>query len=248
MADATIYRFKIDAYTPTTMPMARLAEYLADLAILLGEQANVHLVDIEESSTVPVVRIDYEAAPKVLERVYRVRRGDGEAEAMAALRHLNQRLREDNGRATLRHDGAQILEFFGRDMPQNTPIGAFNQDGTLDGVVIAVGGKRDPVPVHLDAGSVIYSKCVARRSVAKELAQHLFTDDVRVKGTGRWLVDDAGNWTLERFTIGDFEVLDSAPLASVVAKLRAAPGADWDKIADPWADLNKIREGESGPS
>ena len=248
MDEARIYRFKIDAYTPTTMPMARLAEYLADLAMLLGEQPNVHLVGIEESSTVPVLRVDYEADPKILERVDRVRRGDGAPEAMAALRHLNHRLREDNGRAVLQHGGAEILEFFGRDMPPNTPIGAFNQDGTLDGVVIAVGGKRDLVPVHLDAGNVIYSKCVARRLVAKGLAQHLFTDDVRVKGTGRWLVDEAGNWTLEKFTIGDFEVLDSAPLASVVAKLRAIPGAAWDTSADPWADLIKICDGESGPT
>ena len=227
--------------------MARLAEYLSDLAELLGEQPSVHLVDIEESSTVPVVRIDYEAAPKVIERVDRVRLGDGAPEAMSALRHLNQKLREDNGRAVLQSDGAQILEFFGRDMPRNAPIGAFNQDGTLDGVVIALGGKRDPVPVHLDSGTVIYTKCVARRAVAKDLAKHLFTDDIRVKGTGRWLVDEAGDWTLERFTISDFDVLDSEPLSSVVAKLRATPGADWDKVADPWADLVNIREGGNGP-
>ena len=31
------YRFSIDAYTPATMPMARLAEYMAQLALILGE-------------------------------------------------------------------------------------------------------------------------------------------------------------------------------------------------------------------
>jgi hypothetical protein len=248
MAEAHIYRFKIDAYTRATMPMARLAEYLSDLAILLGEEASVHLVDIEESSTVPVLCIDYEAAPKVLGRIERVRRGESEPEAIAAERRLNQKLREDNGRALLQSDDAEILIFPGKDLPLNTPIGAFNQDGTLDGVVIAVGGKRDLVPVHLNAGSIVYTKCVARRPVAKRLAQHLFTDDVRLKGTGRWLVDQGGNWTLERFAINDFDLLDSEPLTAVVAKLRATPGAEWNAVPDPWADLANMREGDDGPN
>ncbi|MBV8460013.1 MAG: hypothetical protein JO009_03915 [Candidatus Eremiobacteraeota bacterium] len=245
MDEARIYRFKIDAYTPTTMPMARLAEYIVDLANLLGEHPNVHLIDIDEGSTVPVVRIDFEAAPKVLVRVDRVRRGDGEPEAMTAERRLNQRLREDNGRALLQADGAEILQFPGRDLPPNTPIGAFNQDGTLDGRVIAVGGKREWVPVHLNAGQIIYTKCIARRSVAKRLAHHIFTDDVRLKGTGRWLVDQGGNWTLDKFTISDFELLDNEPLTSVVAKLRAIEGAKWDEISDPWAELVQIRGREA---
>jgi hypothetical protein len=248
MAEARIYRFKIDAYSRDTMPMARLAAYLADLATLLGEEANVHLVDVEDSSTVPVLHIDYEAAPKVLGRIERVRRGESEPDAIAAERRLNQRLREDNGRALLQTEGAEIFLFPGRDLPLNTPVGAFNQDGTLDGVVIAIGGKRDPVPVHLDAGSIIYTKCVAKRAVAKRLAQHLFSDDVRLKGTGRWLVDQGGNWTLERFAISDFDLLDDEPLTAVVAKLRATPGSEWDTVADPWADLTKMRGTNDGPN
>ena len=38
----TEYRFKIDAYTPQTMPLVRLAEYMAELAQLLGEPTAVH--------------------------------------------------------------------------------------------------------------------------------------------------------------------------------------------------------------
>jgi len=245
MPDARIYRFKIDAYKPTTMPMSRLAEYVADLARLLGEKPNVHLVGIEGGSTVLVHRIDYEAVPKVRERINRVRSGEGDPDAMMAERHLNARLREDNTGAFLEDEGTNILAFPGRDLESAATVGAFNQDGTLDGIVIAVGGKRDPVPVHLDAGQIIYTKCIARRTVAKRLGVHLFTDEVRLKGTGRWLVDETGTWTLERFTISDFEVLDSTPLTSVVAALRAIPGAEWDKIADPWADLDSIRRGNS---
>ena len=58
------YRFKIDAaYTPETMPMARLAEYIRELSTLLGNQDKVHFDRLEEGSTVPIIRVDHEAFP-----------------------------------------------------------------------------------------------------------------------------------------------------------------------------------------
>ncbi len=38
------YRFEIDAFSPTSMPMARLTEYLADLAKVFGNNNSVHLL------------------------------------------------------------------------------------------------------------------------------------------------------------------------------------------------------------
>ena len=46
MVEVLTYRLKIDAYTPETMPMGRLAEYMADLAVILGERAAVHFVQL----------------------------------------------------------------------------------------------------------------------------------------------------------------------------------------------------------
>ena len=54
-------RFKIGAYSPATMPMARLARYLDNLATVLGEPSSVHLVSVEDGSTVPVVAVAREA-------------------------------------------------------------------------------------------------------------------------------------------------------------------------------------------
>ena len=55
------FRFKINAYTPKTIPMLRLAQYMADIASLLGEPTMVHFVKLEEGSTVLVQRVDAEA-------------------------------------------------------------------------------------------------------------------------------------------------------------------------------------------
>ena len=73
------YRFKIDAYSPDTMPMSRLAQYMAELADLLGEQTAVHFKRITKGSTVLNATVDREAEPKVRDRVSSVRAGDATA-------------------------------------------------------------------------------------------------------------------------------------------------------------------------
>jgi hypothetical protein len=237
------YRFKIDApYTPATMPMARLAEYMAQIAAILGEPRNVHFVGLELGSTVLVQKIDAEAAPKVRDRVERTRRGEGPREAVVAERTLNQMLRDDNGKATLNEDSAEIFVFPGREIEQPIKFATFSQDGTLDGVVIRLGGRNETVPVILESGTRAY-QCQANRSVAKRLAAHIFEDEVRAIGTGRWYIDANGTWILDRFTISDFIVLDSEPLTAVVSALRGIRGSDWENVNDPWADLMEIRNG-----
>jgi hypothetical protein len=58
MSEQEIYEFLIDACTPETLPMARLAQYLADLAVLIGHKTSVHLIGIKEGSVRPQIRID----------------------------------------------------------------------------------------------------------------------------------------------------------------------------------------------
>lgn len=246
MPEGRELRFKIDAYTPSTIPMERLADYMRELAILLGEMPKVHFVRLEGGSTVLVSRIEFEAIPKVEERVKRVRRGDGPPEAMDAFRKLNGKLRDDNGVAVLfRDEGTEIIKFPGREAIEPVTFGAFNQEGSLDGVVILIGGKLDVVPVHLQTAETIHI-CRAERAVAKRLAPHLFESELRVRGTGRWLRDKDGTWILKSFTISDFEILNSALLSTVVEALRAVQGSEWDTLADPWSELKKIRGGPDG--
>ena len=247
MTEGRIYRLKIDAYTPETMPMGRLAEYMADLAVILGERAAVHFLEIESGSTILVQRIEAEAVPKVRARVDLVRRGEGPADAMNSSRSLTRRLREDAGMATLLEETAEVLPFPGHNAPISVAFPAFNQNGALDGTVIRVGGRGAIVPVHLDAGTAIYSQCEASREIAKRLANHIFTGEVRVSGQGRWHVDESGTWILDKFTIRDFEVLDNTPLTDVVTALRAASDSDWETIADPWADLTVMRRETDEP-
>lgn len=237
MESGSEFRWRIDAYTPETMPLARLAEYLAELAKILGEDHSIHLVELEPGSTVLVHRIDAEAVPKIWERAIAVRRGEAPAAAMRSYNNVNRLLREDGASASLLEDGSELLEFPGKkaDLPRFPTV---FERGELDGRVMRVGGMGDPVPLMLatDSGAAL-SGCYAWRAIAKQLGQKLF-DPVRLFGEGRWSRTTEGIWVLNWFRVDSFEELESEGLADALTKLRAVPGLDWgENIADEFLGL-----------
>jgi hypothetical protein len=240
------YRFKIDAYSPETMPLGRLAEYLADLAILFGEDKSIHLIEVEEGSTVLVNLIENEAEPKVRENLDAVVRKDAPPERMRAAKNIDERLRKDNAVGDITDPtGGKVIAFPGRDRIEPMAYGPFNQPGSLDGVPIAVGGELDLVPVHLEGRHGEIHNCVAKRSVAKEVAEHLFTNIIRVEGVARWVRRPTGQWEMVKFTIKDFKKLADASLRDAIQNLRAIP-AEWKRKEDPLGELMEIRHGTDG--
>jgi hypothetical protein len=236
------YRFKIDAYSPETMPLNRLAEYLDDLAKLFGESQSVHLIKIEEGSTVPVLKVEREAEPKVRERLRLVRTNDAPAEAMRAAKDIDERLRRDNAKAVIIDPvDSKLIEFRGRDLNRFVEYGPFTQADTLDGTPIMIGGEEDPVPVHLEGRKrgEIYI-CRASRSTAKELAPYLFSTYIRAEGMARWIRRRNGEWEMRRFTIKSFTPLKERTLRETIDELRAVP-AKWKEMDDPYAELARIR-------
>ena len=167
MTDTQEYRFVIDAYSPETLPMSRLAEYMADLARLLGRAERVHFVRLEPGSTVLVQSVEPEAVPEVQKRIRAVARDDAPADVTDAFKALNRHLANDNAIGSLHEGGdGEVIQFPGREQPPPLTFGAFNQPGVLDGVLIRIGGRDDTVPVHLRDGETIHV-CNANRYLAK---------------------------------------------------------------------------------
>ena len=242
MKDADEYRFKIDAYNPDTMPMARLAEYMADLARLFGKSELVHFVRLEPGSTVLVQKVERAAATEVRSRLRGLADNTAPEDAAGAFDALNRRLAEDEATGSL-HKGdsaAEVIRFPGREQPRPATFGAFNQPDVLDGVLIRIGGRDETVPVHLRDGKNIHI-CNANRDMARRLAIHLYGPVLRVRGEGRWERDAEGAWSMKRFTIAEFEELDDAPLAEIIERLRRIGGSAWKDIADPAAELQRLR-------
>ena len=234
------YRLKINAFSPETIPMSRLAEYMRELSQMLGEENAVHFRKLERGSTVLVQRVDHEAIPKIRERVAAVRRGEGPREALRAYGAINRLLRDDNAAAVLRERkrGAVVIRFPGVEEAQEK-FPSVRQHGAIDGRVMRVGGEDETQPIWLESEGKKIVGCYTTRTIAKELAKR-FNEPVRLFGRGRWSRDSDGNWSLIDFKIETFEPLEDVPLVDAIAHLRAIP-TEWDD--DAYAELDAIRHG-----
>jgi hypothetical protein len=238
--------FEIKAYTPETIPMFRLAEYMHDLALLLGERANVHFVRLVPSSTGLVHSIDNEAIPRVNLRVDSMRNGLAPQDVLEAFKAIDRRLAQDNADGAWREvDGAKIIDFPGVRGKKTPPFGPVTQQTVLDGRVIRLGGRRkDVVPITLETHDGFETHCEANREIARSLSRFYDGPTVRVIGAGKW-VRGEDSWALERLLISSFQELDGRTLPEVVADLRSAPNAKWKSLKDPLKELKEIR-GDDG--
>jgi hypothetical protein len=238
--------FYIDAYSPDSIPMAKLAEYMADFAALLGKDNAVHFAGIERGSTKIAARVEFEDVPKVTTRLHDIRRGTPPRDAAKIFEQIDDRLANDNAIGRILVDGengaapAELLAFPGRTRPKVQSYGPFNQDGHLDGVLISVGGKDETISIRLQNGETIYANCDTTRTIARELGKHLF-EPVRIHGSGRWTREADGKWTLLRFRVHRFDALGSVSLRDTVTALRAVPGSGWEEQVDPLAELDDLR-------
>lgn len=228
MADQYVFHIS-DSYTPATIPMERLAEYMSALAKLLGESASVHFSDVFHASTALRANVDSPAQPKVYARVAAIRAGDAPADALRAFQTIDEMLRKDNAYGTLTEgdgvtEGAVIIPFPGKRRPPEPAFGPFKKEGTLDGEVYRIGGKDETKHVGIRDGKREYN-LVTTEAVALELRHHAFSGQLRFHGTGTWYRHPDGEWELRTFKVKDFDVLDDAPLGEVIDRLRRVPSS-----------------------
>ena len=165
--------FYIDAYSPETIPMAKLAEYMADFLALLGKGQ----------------RRPFRGPEKGQHPAGRPRRIRGRAEGddpparypprqspegrkLKIFEQIDKRLANDNANGRIFVEGeesappVELLEFPGRDRPKAQTYGPITQEGNLDGILIAVGGKDETVPLRLQNGETTYTNCDTTRMIA----------------------------------------------------------------------------------
>jgi hypothetical protein len=234
------YRFVTDAYTPATIPQAKLAEYLADLACLYGESL-AYFVTLEESSLAIVSEVDAAAESEVLENL-EAAEADDPSPARSAYTSIARRVTADGGRtAFVAKEGAKILRFpAGEPVVAELEYGPFWQAGYLTGTVILIGGRTETVSVKIQDANGRAFTCKADRHLARRLREYLFEQPVRLSGQGRWRRDAAGNWRLDTFEVADFRPLSGESLLETISRLRAISGA-WKDRPDPLAELEEMR-------
>jgi len=241
--DDTRFNFRITAYTPATIPMRRLAEYMAQYAALMGSDAHVHFDKLKKGSTVLCARVEHEDVPKVEQRLQQVGHADAPADVVRIYNNINAYLRADNAEGTVKREGgAQIIKFPGYKQPLPQRIGPVKEVGHLEGEIVRVGGRDRTIhALLLGPDGEEHKLTTTSRDMAKELGKHLFTA-VRVNGTGTWFRNEVGQWDLEGFLVQDVEPLSERSLIEALAGLREAEGSEWEKMADPLATWRELRQ------
>lgn len=215
------YLLYIDAFTPESIPMARLADYMAGFAALLGHQDHVHFGQLKTGSLGVAARVDPIAQPKVERRLDAVRYGGTvDKSAKKAEKDIDDLLAEDNAVGHILRGKTKIIEFPGRTRHVESKLGPIQQNATIDGEVIQIGGRDESIHVHIKCDGEIRF-CVTTKAVARRLAPHIFGPPIRLVGTGTWARLESGVWELKKFEISDFELLDETPLSKLFEGLRS---------------------------
>jgi hypothetical protein len=95
--------------------------------------------------------------------------------------------------------------------------------------------------VHLEDGKekhIIYAK----RGLAKEIANHLFTSVVRVEGIGKWTRTAGGVWDMQTFQAHSMHVIQDTDLEKNIGELRSIESG-WKQLKDPLGKLDQVRHG-----
>lgn len=241
------YIFTVDALRPATAPMQRVAEYFLELSKLLGQPEQVHFHNVTEGSLRCHALADFDASPKIEERIQLIAQSDSEIARIYD--RINLMLAKDNAVGHLERIGldgqsAKIYSFPGRELPKISTY-RIRQQGSLDGVVVSIGGRDNSSHLHLDAGDGRYWKCVTSRELAMNLAHHLYGGSIRVFGSGTWIRGAERKWDLDGyFSVEHFEVLAEDTLDEAIKRIREL-GTNWGKqqsISEAWKEL---REGDS---
>lgn len=234
-----VFRFRIGAYKPETMPLSRLGEYLSELATLLGEPNAVHFQAIEEGSTVPLIAVDPEAVPKVRSRLLTVAEGTAPPEALRAQTAINRLLRDDNASGSLQEGRRVVFAFPGNTAKIDRPV-SLRQHGSIVGELVRIGGRDHTIHATLVAEGRPITHIAMPKELARRLAPRLF-EYVRLIGSGRWERTGNGEWTLAEFTAEAFTPLARPSLSEALGELRTIE-MGWENVADPLARLKQLRE------
>lgn len=233
--------FEIPEADPHEIPMTRLLEYLTEVATILGNRKHVHFMRVEDGSLPCFMEIDEEAEPLVIDRVNAVLQEDGTDEARTAYRVLRDYLKEDDYSALLKNSAGEIVATFPR-IQEEKVLGPFVEDGSIDGILVNIGGTDSTVPVHLLSEGIDF-RCNASIDMARKLAHYLLQKPIRVYGRGKWYRNPNGKWSLDLFDIFSFEELEDASVPEIVSKLRAIPGNPLMSSDDPLEEMRRIRHG-----
>jgi hypothetical protein len=237
MKETTQFTFRIHDYTPDTLPFERAIQYYQNLANMLGESQNMHLIDIFEGSCGSTLRVDARAIKSFERRVHELRTESAPPQAMSARANIGVMLAEDKTTASFEDElGNNVIEFPNAKTEIARPIKIRDTAAFVGELYHIAGTKADAkIRLHTDDYGVVF--CSTTKSIAKEMRDYLF-DDIKVSGRGQWIKNsDTGLWDIGAFVVTDFSPVVKESLKTAVRRVRSL-NIDWPE--DPLGKLAAI--------
>lgn len=213
--------------------MARLVQYLEQLSILLGQQADMRFLRVEKASlNVLAKAVGGGTATRVARRVDAVRNRQGPADAMRAYHRIDEMVYEDGGTAKL--SGPALVLFFPGTAPAQEPSLRLVEQGSITGRLYALAELSQGISARirpLGGGNVLH--CTATDGLGRQLRELLF-EPVRASGRGTWVRGEEGNWDCEKFEIDEIWQVKSSSVRDAIDELRRIE-AEWPE--DPLSEM-----------
>jgi len=239
------YELKIDGFTPDTLPLERMAQYLVEFSKLLGESSQVHFDRVRDGSAILTVNVDEPVRIRVADRLHQSQSESGTAALRNALSAIEHLLYEDNSTGSVISTGSSeetaiIIEFPTIDRDRSSKIGPIWQDGHIEGYLTRLEGVDATKHASLVSADTNYGRIETNASLAQSIKPYLFEKIIiRLSGRGQWYREN-DVWFLKKFQASDFEVLDDSSLSDVIIQLRNLDHG-WNDIDDPAEELRRIR-------
>jgi hypothetical protein len=223
MADLERFKFTVPGYSPETMPLDRLMEYLKELSIVLGNPGDLHLVGVEKGSTRPVLAMRHDVAAKARHNAREVAQGGGSQRRRDAFDTIRRMVAKDGGKAAVLRapKGQVILKFPSVEIGQDQVIQYLRQHTSIEGKLMRVGGIGENAQLLVqELNGHVIAGVSASRPLAQQMAPMIY-HDLKFSGIGTWHRNEEGKWQISRLHVQTFDPLDESSLEDVVEQLRA---------------------------
>lgn len=220
MTDPTTYTFKIEDFSPESMPFARLLDYYLEIKKMLGIADHLHLVEVIEGSHGSAFKIDPSHESAIEKRLVDLNTGVAVAAAGRARDTINNMLCEDGTSGSFYDSkGNNVIPFPGKNTAQNTQV-RVRGAASFVGELYHIAGSIDDAKVRVKTEKYGVVFCSTSREIAKSLRDFLF-EDVKLSGRGMWTKTATGAWDIDDFVITDFAQVKRESLRHSVNVLRA---------------------------
>ncbi|MBW5416082.1 MULTISPECIES: hypothetical protein [unclassified Pseudomonas] len=239
------YTFRIIGSSPNRLPLDRLALYLAELAKLMGENEHIHFDRVVKGSAALRVWAEPEVAPAVSKRISLAIAKSTKApkEAIYALDHINKLLIHDGKKAELKSpDDTVLYPFHGGKKIKAIKDIIVDDESTVTGRVIKIGGKDDTIPMLLiDSDGVEYHCTIRGEELARDIGLHYLGDPIAVSGKAKWRRSFDGKWTLDQLLVKSWTTLSNDWDDAFAKMTQLATG--WREVPDIEEHCAEIRKG-----